>query len=117
MASRSFKPASYLASASGPNRSPGAHARPSFTRTNSSSSNVSTKSDDSLAQTFKGLSTVSTDKTSGGEVDGSSGKFSPQLEASVGGCMTASDGGGEFSGVQCWTGMASRYPATKYHCQ
>lgn len=53
MASRSFKPASYLASAAqqAPNRSP----RPSFTRT---SSNSSTTSDDSVLATLRGLRVV-----------------------------------------------------------
>ncbi|KAL2062129.1 hypothetical protein VTL71DRAFT_6395 [Oculimacula yallundae] len=54
MASRSFKPASYLASAAqqAPNRSP----RPSFTRSNSNSSTVSTRSEDSMVATLRGLS-------------------------------------------------------------
>ena len=56
MASRSFKPASYLASAAqqAPNRSP----RPSFTRSSSNSSTVSTKSEDSIVANFRGLSTA-----------------------------------------------------------
>ncbi|KAK0105186.1 hypothetical protein ONS95_004418 [Cadophora gregata] len=57
MASRSFKPASYLASAAqqAPNRSP----RPSFTRSSSNSSTVSTKSEDSnIVAGIRGLSMV-----------------------------------------------------------
>lgn len=50
MASRSFKPASYLASTT--NRSP----RPSFTRSSSASSNVSTMGEDAVVATLRGLS-------------------------------------------------------------
>ncbi|KAE9365637.1 hypothetical protein N431DRAFT_447274 [Stipitochalara longipes BDJ] len=54
MAGRSFKPASYLASAAqAPNRSP--RQRPQFTRSSSTGSVASTKSDDSLVATLKGL--------------------------------------------------------------
>lgn len=51
MASRSFKPASYLASA--PSRSP--RQRPAFTRTSSGSSTLSTASEDSFTSTLRGL--------------------------------------------------------------
>ncbi|XMA18947.1 hypothetical protein WAI453_011738 [Rhynchosporium graminicola] len=56
MASRSLKPASYLASAAqqAPNRSP----RPSFTRSSSNSSTISTRSEDSIVATLRGLSTA-----------------------------------------------------------
>lgn len=56
MASRSFKPASYLASAAreAPNRSP--RQRPTFTRSSSGCSVTSTQSDDSLVVTLKGIS-------------------------------------------------------------
>ncbi|CZR70188.1 uncharacterized protein PAC_20089 [Phialocephala subalpina] len=58
MASRSFKPASYLASAAqAPNRSP----RPSFTRTSSSSS---TTSEDSLIATLQSMKAVDKDNSS-----------------------------------------------------
>ncbi|TVY44641.1 hypothetical protein LSUB1_G001835 [Lachnellula subtilissima] len=58
MASRSFKPASYLASAAQqtPSRSP----RPSFARTSSASSNVSSKSDDSFGTSLRPMNTGST---------------------------------------------------------
>jgi hypothetical protein len=51
MASRSFKPASYLASA--PSQSP--RQRPAFTRTSSGSSTLSTASEDSFTNTLRGL--------------------------------------------------------------
>ncbi|CZT48458.1 uncharacterized protein RSE6_09152 [Rhynchosporium secalis] len=53
MASRSLKPASYLASAAqqAPNRSP----RPSFTRSSSNSSTISTRSEDSIVATLRGI--------------------------------------------------------------
>jgi hypothetical protein len=51
MASRSFKPASYLTSA--PSRSP--RQRPAFTRTSSGSSTLSTTSEDSFTNTLRGL--------------------------------------------------------------
>ncbi|TVY38430.1 hypothetical protein LOCC1_G006926 [Lachnellula occidentalis] len=55
MASRSFKPASYLASAAQqtPSRSP----RPSFARTSSASSNLSVKSDDSFIMSVRSMNT------------------------------------------------------------
>ncbi|TVY25733.1 hypothetical protein LHYA1_G006522 [Lachnellula hyalina] len=58
MASRSLKPASYLASAAQqtPSRSP----RPSFARTSSASSNVSSKSDDSFGTSLRTMNTGST---------------------------------------------------------
>ncbi|TVY46936.1 hypothetical protein LCER1_G009256 [Lachnellula cervina] len=55
MASRSFKPASYLASAAQqtPSRSP----RPSFARTSSASSNLSSKSEDSFITSLRSMNT------------------------------------------------------------
>lgn len=72
MASRSFKPISYLASAQ-PSKPKNNH-RPSFARTSSSSSTHSTKSDDSFIATFK---TLSTTEKRDGELSGVGNSSSP----------------------------------------
>ncbi|KAH7390091.1 hypothetical protein BKA64DRAFT_112774 [Cadophora sp. MPI-SDFR-AT-0126] len=75
MASRSFKPASYLASAAqqAPNRSP----RPSFTRSSSNSSTVSTKSEDSIVANFRGLQVRTPDGKEKGKAMGRSESMGP----------------------------------------
>jgi hypothetical protein len=72
MASRSFKP-SYLAPTTQP---PSRSHRPHFTRTNSSSSNTSTKSDDSLVHALKELAAAERDLGSENETDRTVGRFS-----------------------------------------
>jgi hypothetical protein len=79
MASRSsFKPASYLASAAAaqspkPSRSP----RPSFTRSSSSSSQLSTTSEDSFIATLKSLTAVDQEGRTKGK-ENSAGSISPR---------------------------------------
>jgi hypothetical protein len=93
MASRSFKPASYLASAAQPSKS----SRPSFARTSSSSSTHSNHSEDSFIATLRSLSTKDKDKDK-------------DREDAVG--ATGGDGHtpGKCVGVHLWTGMACATP-------
>ncbi|KAL5325216.1 hypothetical protein ACEPPN_006340 [Leptodophora sp. 'Broadleaf-Isolate-01'] len=95
MASRSFKPASYLASAAqqAPNRSP----RPSFTRTSSNSSTVSTKSEDSVVVSLRALSTAAAaadskemGKTKTKTESGSMGRPPPRSTTPVGSSSSVS---------------------------
>jgi hypothetical protein len=96
MASRSFKPASYLASQPA-KRSP----RPPFTR---SSSATSTKSEDSFVATLRNLST--SDNAPGKNRD------STASLVSTGGASPRCHTPGKCIVVPVVTGMASHYTAT-----
>ena len=95
MASRSFKPASYLASAAQPSKK---SSRPSFARTSSSSSTHSNHSEDSFIATLRSLSTKEKEKDKDREEAGATG----------------GDGHtpGKCVGVHFVDGNGVRYPAT-----
>jgi hypothetical protein len=111
MAGRSFKPASYLASATqaAPNRSP--RQRPQFTRSSSASSVASTRSEDSVVGMLKSLVLEARESREGKEdAAATTGQLPAKLRDDA--CTLSGDGALQ------WTGMAPHhayYPATECH--